>query len=167
MTVDIFESFGDSLLSKGAKAARAAEARYEARKAAKAAANPPMVKRGLEKKQEETSKQMVHYREWKRQVFEGLLHLEHGDKIAKMRTYLRKQTFNPDELARLVANAKWILECPDETRRVLLSYINHSLGRWYVRNGYPDPNDPIPSFDGTPDPPLNAFLRIRKHLGVI
>lgn len=167
MTVDLFESFGDSLIPKTVKAARAAEDRRAARQAARIAANPPMVKQGLEKKQEATSRQMIRYREYKRQVFEGLLHLKHGENIGKMRTYLRKLTFTPDELVRHTISAKWILECPLETRYVLLSYINRSLGRWYVRNGHPDPDDPIPSFDGTPDPPPSAFMIIKKHLGVV
>src|SRR5450631_3741529 len=96
---DLYESFGDSLIPKPVKYAREAEAKRAAKFAARIAAKPVMVKQGLEKKQEETSKQMVRYRLYRRQVFEGLLHLEHGDKIAKMRAYLRQLKFDPDALA--------------------------------------------------------------------
>jgi len=159
---DMFEEFGESLIPKTLKRQREVEARREIAKAARAAI-PPMVKRGLEKDQEDQSKQMVRYRLWKKQVFEGLLYTEQGDDIVELRRYLKRSTTTPDALAKYVTECKWIMKCTFDARETLLGYINHAISRWNVRNGYPD-DDPIPSFDGTPDPPPSPFLIIRKHL---
>lgn len=155
---DLFEEFGESLTPKWKQREEAKAAAKEAKRAAM----PPMVKRGLEKKQEEKAKQLVRYREWKKEVKEGMSRGDYGDEIIDLFKRLR----HPDKAAELVdyvLNAKWMLLCSMDTRTTLLGYIDHMLVRHNIRMGYPPIDDSLPEWMGDTRPP-NAFQVIRKYL---
>jgi hypothetical protein len=153
VTADLFETFGESLIPAPVKYARAAAERREAKKAARAAI-PPMVKRGLELKQEQTKKQLQRYKKWKAEVREGMSRGDYGSEIVDMFKVLRKRS----SILEYVRASPWLLACSVEVKLTLLGYIDHSLIRYDVRAGYPPFNDSLPHEPDTP------FIEIRRLL---
>lgn len=171
MTADIFESFGDSLIPHPVKRMREAEAR----RAAKKAELPPMVKHGLEKEREEKSKQMMRYRKFKAEVREGLQRGDYGPEIIELFKLLRRRTHICDIVA-YVLSASWMLKCSFYVRETLLGYISNAMMLFNIRNGYPPFDDPITIGDWEVEPadgilgaPENVVVRwgyyfVRRYL---
>lgn len=159
--LNVFEAFAESQMSNAKKR----EYRREETKAAKKTATPPMVLQGLEKKQAEKAKQMIRYRLWKTQVRDGITRGDYGTEIIGLFKLLRSR-IDEEALVEFVRNADWLHRCSLDVRWTLLGYISHAMILYRIRSGFPPMDDPIPSFDGTPDPPLNAFLMIKQVLGV-
>jgi hypothetical protein len=154
---DLFEEFGNSITPKWKQRAEAKAAAKEARRAA----TPPIIKRGLEKEQEEKSKQLKRYRLWKAQVREGMSRGDYGIEIVELLKHLRHPS-QTENLVSYILSAKWLMRCSLDTRETLLGYIDDALVRHAIRNGYPPFDDPLPEWMGGGPP--NAFLIIRKHL---
>jgi len=153
---NLFEAFGDKVPIPH-KRAREKQAAKSAR--------AEMVKTGLEKKQEEKAKQLIRYREWKREVREGITRGDFGVEIVELLKILRRPT-QTEMLITYVLDSKWIMKCPLHARETMLGYIDEMLIRFNVRNGYPPFNDPL-----TDDEPMTqynrmgyVFRKIRKKL---
>jgi hypothetical protein len=125
----------------------------------------PMVLQGLEKKQAETAKQLIRYREWKAQVREGMSRGDYGKEIIELFRYLRKPTVAAG-LLEYIANAKWLHACSEDTKITVLGWIDHAIVRHNIRDGRSPMDDPMPGLDGiTPDqPPTDGFVEIRQML---
>lgn len=158
---DPFEELGESLTPKWKKIAETKAAAKEARRAAK----PPMVKRGLEKEQEEKAKQMIRYRRWKAEVREGISRGDYGTEIVGLFKLLRKPTF-ANGLVDYVRNADWLHRCNLDVRLTLLDYIFQAVILHRLRNGYPPFDDAIPAFDDSfvMEPTDDPSCEIRKLL---
>src|SRR4051812_29097527 len=99
-----------------------------------------MVKHGLEKKQEEKSKQLALYRKWKSEVREGMSRGEYGEEIIGLFKALRKPTFAAG-LVDYVRDAAWLHNSSLDVRITLLGYIASAIVRHRIRNGYPPFDD--------------------------
>lgn len=133
------------------------EEKVEARRAAQ-----PMKPSPLEQKVYDKREQLARYRKWKIEVRQALERGDYGPEVIALLKILRSPKAR--DLVAYVQGAKWMQQCTRDVRLTLLGYINHAITRHRIRNGYPPMDDPIPSFDGTPDPPENAFLIIRRLL---
>lgn len=149
-----FENYGHE------KGARAKPERITGRERA------PMVKKGLEKQQEEDSKLSQLYRRARAQELRELLAGEHGVAIAALRKILRD--FNQDKASELLRHMEarhWYTHASLQTRASLFSMISVAIIRAREKNGRAPFDDPLPRFDGSPAPE-RLFQIVRRKLRI-
>lgn len=103
----------------------------------------PMVPSPIEKKLLQQRKQFNLFKQWKREIREGMTRGTYGPEIIELFKMLRR---NPEtgDMVRWVRKAKWLLKSNDEVKLTILGYIEHSIIRWNVRHGKPPFNDSLP-----------------------
>ena len=110
----------------------------------------PMVPTGLEKKQQESSRQFRLYRRAKRAEYRAQLDGPYRNQWRALSRVLRRLTLNNSSvLIEHVHNAEWLRQAGREERYIALSIIAHAIARLRIRNGYEPFDDSIPGEEPT------------------
>ena len=128
----------------------------------------PMVKHGLEKKQEEEAKQAKLYRAQLRAELQGMIDGPRGTEIAGLQSLLRSYVHNVEresEVITFLDHADWFGSEPLNTRMRIMSMIGHAILRARIRDGRPPFDDPIPLLDSGERPaPEGLFQKAKERL---
>lgn len=127
-------------------------------------AKQPMVPTEREKKQYDKQKQMQLFKRWKREIRQGLVEGIYGPEIIMLLRFLRKVP-EPEALIAWIKGSKWLLEGESIVKQNVMSYINSTLERWYIRHGEPPFNDSL--WDEPDSPSVTIFKLLRTDSDVI